>query len=136
MKAKIATFILLYFFMVLSLTSCEKKENELSDVTLYNPYDLGSGIELVTIDSMTKNYGSLPNLKAFFHINNEYVDSNLVQRLILYRDGIEKGRLSPGNFSFFVDITAQPGGTYNYQLSIIMKDSSYTKLSQPYIILF
>lgn len=136
MSTKRTTLILFILILGFSLTSCEKKENELTDVILYNPYDLNSGIELVTIDSMTRNYGSLPNLKGFFHINNEYVDSSLVHRLILYRDGVEKGRLSPGNFSFFVDITAQPGGTYNYQLSIIMKDSSYTKLSQPYIILF
>jgi len=137
MKKISIRFLLFLFIFPVVFTSCEKKENELADVVLYNAFDQGSGIELITIDSMTRSYGSLPALRGYFHINSQIIpDTAIVKRLILYRNGLEKGRLSPGNVSFFVDITAQPGATYNYQLSIIMKDSSYTKLTQPYIILF
>lgn len=116
--------------------SCDKLENELEPVVLNNPYDEASGVILMSIDSVQRNYGTLPNLKCFFHIDTATTSLSLVQRVILYRDGNEKARLSPGNFSFFVDITAQPGGTYNYQLSMIMKDSSYTKMTPPYLVTF
>jgi hypothetical protein len=118
-------------------SSCEKIENELEDVTLYNPYDSLSGLEIMQIDSMQRIYGAPNALKGYFHINSQYVpDTSVVQRVILYRNGAEKGRLSPGNISFFVDITALPGASYNYQMQLLMKDSSYTKLTIPYVITF
>ena len=117
-------------------SSCEKLDNELENVTLNNPYDPESGVVLATIDSMKRNYGSLPNLKGFFHIDSAVTPIDSVERIILYRDGLERARLSPGNFSFFVDITAQPGATYEYQLSMILKDSAYTKKNPPYEITF
>lgn len=133
------TISIVFFCSLLAFafSSCEKKENELANVALFNPYDISSGIELMAIDSMKRNYGSLPNLRGYFHINSAVIpDTSIVQRVILYRNGLEKGRLSPGNITFFVDITAQPGGTYNYQLQLLMKDSSYTKFTQPYVITF
>jgi len=129
-------YFLFFLFVANLFSACEKLDNELSDVVLNSPYDSSSGIPLIVIDSMKKDFGSLPNLRGFFHIDTTITAKIDVERLILYRDGVEKARLSPGNFSFFVDITAQVHGTYNYQLSMIMKDNSYTKKTPPYIITF
>ncbi|MDQ3050853.1 MAG: hypothetical protein M3Q95_08215 [Bacteroidota bacterium] len=131
------SIVLICLSLVLTLSSCEKQDNDLENLVLFNPYDPSSGIELLAIDSMKRNYGTLPNLRGYFHINSLIIpDTSIVQRVILYRNGLEKGRLSPGDISFFVDITAFPGGNYNYQLQLLMKDSSYTKITQPYEILF
>lgn len=136
MKNIFCTVIIAILFFI-TFSSCDKQENELENVKLVNPYDQSSGIPLLVIDSMQRNYGSLPNLKGYFHINSGIIpNTGIVQRVVLYRNGLEKGRLSPGNITFFVDITALPGGTYNYQLQLLMKDSSYTKLTPPYIITF
>ncbi len=136
MKNNITFGLLLISLFALLLSSCDKKENELENLTLFNAFDTDSGIELLTIDSVQRGYGSTNFIKGYFHLNTTYVDTSLLHRIILFRDGAEKARLSPGNFTFFGDITAIPGATYNYQLSLIMKDSSYTKLTQPYVILF
>ncbi len=137
MMKNLISIVLICLSLVLTLSSCEKQDNELENLVLFNPYDPSSGIELLAIDSMKRNYGTLPNLRGYFHINSLIIpDTSIVQRVILYRNGLEKGRLSPGDISFFVDITAFPGGNYNYQLQLLMKDSSYTKITQPYEILF
>ena len=136
MKRNLAIGVLVISICSMLFAGCEKKENELENETIFNAFDPESGIELLALDSFQRGYGSTNYLKGFFHLNTTYVDTAKLHRIILYRDGTEKGRLSPGNISSFVDITALPGGTYNYQLSLIMKDSSYTKLTQPYSILF
>ncbi len=137
MMKNLISIVLICLSLVLTLSSCEKQDNDLENLVLFNPYDPSSGIELLAIDSMKRNYGTLPNLRGYFHINSLIIpDISIVQRVILYRNGLEKGRLSPGDISFFVDITAFPGGNYNYQLQLLMKDSSYTKITQPYEILF
>lgn len=137
MMKNLISIVLICLSLVLTLSSCEKQDNDLENLVLFNPYDPSSGIELLAIDSMKRNYGTLPNLRGCFHINSLIIpDTSIVQRVILYRNGLEKGRLSPGDISFFVDITAFPGGNYNYQLQLLMKDSSYTKITQPYEILF
>ncbi len=137
MMKNLISIVLICLSLVLTLSSCEKQDNELENLVLFNPYDPSSGIALLAIDSMKRNYGTLPNLRGYFHINSLIIpDTSIVQRVILYRNGLEKGRLSPGDISFFVDITAFPGGNYNYQLQLLMKDSSYTKITQPYEILF
>jgi hypothetical protein len=134
---KVYTFFIAILFLSFTLSGCEKLDNELDNIPLANPYDPNSGVELMQIDSMQRYYGSTNYLKGYFHINSLHVpDTSIVQRVILYRDGVEKGRLSPGNISFFADITAQPGGTYDYQLQFLMKDSSYTKLTTSYVIVF
>ena len=135
MNRNISKLLVVISFCAFTMVSCEK-DNELEGVAIYNPYDHNSGIELIQLDSINKFYGAVPHLKGYFHINQAYVDTHQVHRLILYRNGLEKGRLSPGNFTFFVDITAMPGATYNYQLSLIMKDSSYTKINMPFFITF
>lgn len=129
--------LFLFLIIVVTFSSCKKQDNELENVVLFNPYEPSNGFELMVIDSIQKYYGSLPNLKAFFHVSETVAaDSARIERVIVYRDGVEYARLSPTNFYFFADITTQPGATYNYQLAFLMKDLSITKSTKPYIVLF
>lgn len=117
--------------------SCEKSENELTGVVLYNPFEPGNGVELMQIDSTQKVPGASPDLKAFFSINYQYFsDTAAIDRVMLFRDGEQAATLSPGNYSFFVDNTVLIGETYEYQLSILMDDGSITKKTMPFEILF
>ena len=92
MKINITFGLLLISLFALLLSSCDKKENELENLTLYNPFDTDSGIELLTIDSVQRGYGSTNFIKGFFHLNTTNVDTALLHRIILYRDGPEKAR--------------------------------------------
>jgi hypothetical protein len=119
------------------LMSCDKSENELTDVVLYNPFEAGNGVELMQIDSIQKLGGSNPYLKAYFSINYEYFDDTTdIDRVVLYRDDVEKAVLSPGNQSFFVDNSVAIGDTYFYQLSLIMDDGSKTKRTTSFEVVY
>jgi hypothetical protein len=118
-------------------TACQETDSELADIVLYNPFETGNGVELMQVDSVQKFGGSNPYLKAYFSINYEYFDDTAaIDRVVLYRDDAEKAILSPGNQSFFIDMSVVTGETYFYQLSLIMDDGSKTKRTMPFEVLF
>ncbi len=64
MMKNLISIVLICLSLVLTLSSCEKQDNDLENLVLFNPYDPSSGIELLAIDSMKRNYGTLPNLRG------------------------------------------------------------------------
>lgn len=136
MKTQAITIIAGLFMIIFS--SCEKLENELDPSALNNPFDSESGIELMIIDSVQKFGGTVPYLKCYFHLNDQvFTTTSQIDRVILYRNGVELARLNPGNFSQFTDINSIfSGGQYVYELSLLMNDNSHTKKTTPYLVVF
>lgn len=124
------------------LSSCEKQENKLEGLVLFNSFEEGNGIELMKIDSFREWHGPnpLPNIKGYFHINYElFDDTSKINRVVVHRNGYVYGVyffVAPGNQLYFVDVFASPGAHYDYQLSLVMDDSSETKKTITYPIDF
>ncbi len=133
---KIRNVILLIAGIAIALGSC-KKEHELDGLTLFNPFEEGNGVELMEIDSVAKTYGTTNYLRAYFHVNEQYfLTTSQIKRIIVYRNDAELFRLAIGNDSTFVNFGLFVNGDYNYQIQALLEDSTYTKKSKKYNVIF
>ena len=113
------------------IVSCkELKTSELEDLEIYNVMDEGSGVDIFTVDSIV-----IKNKEAYFYFQTDLSgikDPSIVNRVLIYRDGALTKWLTPGNFTYFVDINVVAGKTYIYQFALEDINRDPSKLSAPY----
>lgn len=120
-----------------TIVSCKEK-SELGDLSpSSNVFAPENHTVFFEVDSVERN--NYPYIQLYYHVRYDLIpDSSLISKIIIFRDGELKFRMSPtqSNVLHPRDFDVSHGAGYYYSFAFEEKDGTLSSFSEPYYVYF